>query len=178
MARWKHRRRDAAILEARRREALALLATGLSQAAVARRLGVSRTAVSRWNSAFARQGSGALGARRRPGRRPFLTRVQQIALADLVARPRAPPDSGGTGWNLREVARAAERRWGVRYSRSGIWKLLGRRGIRWHPPARSAERADPTPEATRWTSAVGWAAGWRVTTLRANRRHYTHVRSR
>ena len=69
-------RRDFKGLEARRKQAGRLFAAGrLSQAEVARGLGVTRTSVHRWYTAWKQDGATALRGARRAGRKPRLEKT-------------------------------------------------------------------------------------------------------
>jgi transcriptional regulator with XRE-family HTH domain len=59
-------------METRRRRAARLFAKGVTQADVARELGVSRQSVSRWHEARSQGGVRALKGAGRAGRRPLL----------------------------------------------------------------------------------------------------------
>ena len=116
-------KRDHAAMERRRLEALSLLADGISQAEVARQVGVSRQAVSKWVAARRRGGEKALASKGKPGRKtgPTPSEMQQVkAVLDQG------PDGGGSGrWTLREIAEAigrVTRR--PRPSISRTWRLM------------------------------------------------------
>ena len=63
-------RRDPQALEERRLRAAELFAQDVHQAKVARTLGVSRQAVSRWHAHWQADGSAGLASRGAPGRTP------------------------------------------------------------------------------------------------------------
>jgi transposase len=73
-------RRDLGALEQRRREGMLLLAQGVSQAEVARRVGVSRMSVMRWERLRLKKRKAAW-ARRRLGRPPKRRRERKLAVA-------------------------------------------------------------------------------------------------
>ena len=117
MERNSRRRTDYATEQKRRLEAGVLFAQGLRPAEVARRLGVSRQAASRWYSAWMTGGETA-----------------------LLAGPKA---SGYTTeiWTLARIAAVVWKQFRVRYHRGHVWKLLGELG--WscqRPEARARER--------------------------------------
>src|SRR5438132_14032585 len=69
-------RRDFAALEARRMCAATLLRQGLSEAEVARRVGVHRQSVNRWARQLLVSGRASVKLPRRAGRKPKLTAAQ------------------------------------------------------------------------------------------------------
>lgn len=71
-------RRDFKGMEQRRREAARLFRQGVSQAEVARRLGVSRQSVSRWYADWSEGGASALKGAGRAGRLPKLDRKSVV----------------------------------------------------------------------------------------------------
>src|SRR5919199_1185126 len=86
---WRPRQLTRSQLEERRLEAGRLLQAGhLSQATIARQMGVSRTAVNRWAQQL-RQGQGDLSRLHRhrvPGRPPRLTPEQWQRLLQVLGR--------------------------------------------------------------------------------------------
>lgn len=102
----------------------------LSQAEIARRLGVSPGAVSQWYLAWRAGGDSELRARPRPGRRPRLTRAQWARLAQLLAR--GPNASGfdAARWTLETVAHLIADTFGVDYHPRYLERPLRRHGIR------------------------------------------------
>src|SRR5689334_1392113 len=74
------KRLDRATLEGRRHLAMRLLHRGMSGAEAARRLSVSRQAVSKWKRATEDLGSSSLNSKDRPGR-PRLLDLEMLAAA-------------------------------------------------------------------------------------------------
>jgi len=147
-------RRDFAALEERRMEAARLLRAGLSQAEVARKVGVHRQSVSRWARELA--GSGLRGLRKaeRTGRPPRLTAAQ---LRDLErALKRGPEAFGFTSglWTASRVRNLIEYRTGVRYHEDHVWRIL--RKLNWscqRPAGRALERDE---QAIRYWKKYRW----------------------
>ncbi len=138
MGRWALRHRDAATLEERRHTGLALLRSGLSQAEVARRLGVTPVAVCHWNSALDRGGPEALRAIPRPGRPPLVSRDHQSALPEMLAKGALAYGFSTDLWTIPRVVKIAEAQWGLRYSETAMWRMLKRQGLSWQRPRRQA----------------------------------------
>src|SRR5579885_2621384 len=147
-------RRDFAALEERRMEAARLLRAGLSQAEVARKVGVHRQSVSRWARELA--GSGLRGLRKaeRTCRPPRLTAAQ---LRDLErALKRGPEAFGFTSglWTASRVRNLIEYRTGVRYHEDHVWRIL--RKLNWscqRPAGRALERDE---QAIRYWKKYRW----------------------
>ena len=104
--RWRPRQLTRSQLEERRWEAGRLLQTGhLSQAAMARQLGVSRAAVSRWAPRLREhQGHrGGLRKRRVPGRPPRLTPEPWPHLRHVLGRGARQAGLDTERWTLRRI---------------------------------------------------------------------------
>jgi transposase len=129
-------------MEVRRHQAARLFAAGTeAQAAIARRLKVSRQSVLRWYRAWRRGGRAALRAAGRAGRKPRLDVAQ---LARVEAALRQGPQTFGFAtnlWTLPRVARVIQRLTGVRYHPGHVWRILG--ALDWtlqRPAKRAKER--------------------------------------
>ena len=135
---------DRVKLERRRLQAARLLQQGLSEAEVARRVGVHRQSVNRWAKQLAKGGRPALQRATRAGRPP------QLSAADLQrieqGLKRGPEALGyrTSLWAAWRVADLIERECGVKYSTVHAWRVL--RALGWSPqrPAgRALERKEP-----------------------------------
>lgn len=142
MGRWAQRHRDADSLEERRLTGLALLQSGLSQAEVARRLGVTPVAVCHWKNALDRGGPGALRAIPRPGRPPLVATEHQAALPEILAKGALAHGFSTDLWTIPRIVKVAEAQWGVRYSETAMWRMLKRHGLSWQRPRRQAREKD------------------------------------
>lgn len=136
------RKRDFKALEQRRLRAAKLLDKGLSQAEVARRVGVSRQSVLRWHEACKKGGASALKAAGRAGRKPRLSPEQDQRLAEILT---AGPEAAGFPtplWTLPRVARVIRREFGVSCHPTTALRILSKR-LRWScqkPVGRAIER--------------------------------------
>src|ERR1700728_1455366 len=137
-------RRDFEGLEQRRLKAAKLLQRGVSQAAVARQLGVGRSSVNRWAQQLEQRGRAGLKKAGRAGRKP---RLQDAELAALETALKHGAQALGYETNLLtapRVARLIEQLYGVRYHPAHVWRILGRLG--WscqRPVGRALERDEP-----------------------------------
>jgi transposase len=149
-------RRDFEELELQRMEAARLLEAGINQSEVARRLGVHRQSVIRWQRALARVGRAGLKKADLAGRKPKLSAPQ---LAGIERTLKGGPKSLGyaTGlWTLARVRKLIEQQYGVRYNPSQVWRIL--RKLNWscqRPSGRALERDE---QAIRALEAGGVAA--------------------
>jgi len=150
-------RRDAqqfAQLEHRRLKAAKLFDQGVSQAEVARRLGVHRQSVNRWHQAWTKDGTRALKQAGRAGRKP---RLQPAQLEQVRCGLKAGPQALGydTGlWTTGRVADLIERETGQKYHPGHVWKIL--RSLGWscqRPVGRATQRDEPAIQ--RW-KRVRW----------------------
>jgi transposase len=147
-------RRNFEELEQRRMEAARLLRAGISQSEVARRLGVHRQSVIRWQRVLARTGPAGLKKAGRAGRKPKLS-VQQLAALESTLRggPEAVGYASGL-WTLGRVRQLIEQQSGVRYNPSQVWRIL--RQLHWscqRPAGRALERDE---QAIRRWKRVEW----------------------
>ena len=147
------KKRDYERMEQRRLQGARLLEKGVSQAEVARQLGVKRQSVHQWAKVMAAQGEKGL-ARVPPGRKPRLNEVQ---LAQLAGHLQNGPQAHGYAtalWTTERIARLIQRQFGVRYHRDHVGRLLGQMG--WscqRPTGRARERKEA--EIARW-KRVEW----------------------
>jgi transposase len=147
-------RRDLDALEQRRREAATLLRQGVRPAEVARRVGVSRQSVSRWQTTLSQHGRTGLRRAKRAGRPPALTPtdLKQVERA-LKAGPEAQGYATGL-WTLARVGKLIEAQCGVRYSKPWVWHLLRRLGWSCQRPTGQARERDEA--AIRRWKRVEW----------------------
>ena len=135
-------------------EAARMLEAGIKQSEVARRLGVHRQSVIRWQRALSSGGRAGLKKAGRAGRKPKLSAPQ---LAEVERTLKAGPEVLGyaTGlWTLARVRKLIEQQYGVRYNPSQVWRIL--RKLNWscqRPSGRALERDE---QAIRRWKQVQW----------------------
>jgi transposase len=134
-------KRNFEALEKRRLQAFKLLKAGCSQAEVARRVGVHRQSVSRWDRAAQAKGKVALLKAGRAGRLPRLSPAQkeQIKKA-LLKGPEAHGHAKGL-WTVARVGLLIQELTGCEYHSGHVWKVL--RSLGWssqRPTGRALER--------------------------------------
>ena len=147
-------KRDLEKLERRRLRAARLLAKGLSEAEVARRVGVHRQSVNRWARQLAQGGRPALKRAPRAGRPPQLSAADRRRIVEGLKRGPEALGYGTSLWTAWRVADLIERACGVQYSTVHAWRVL--RALGW-TPQRPARRALERNEAAiqRW-QRVRW----------------------
>ena len=142
-------KRDFEALEKRRFKAFGLLNKGLSEAEVARRVGVHRQSVNRWAKQIEEQGKTGLKKAGRAGRK---SRLSEADLKRLEIGLKRGPEALGYEtnlWTLERVAELIERNCGVKYHPGHVGWLLGKLG--WscqRPTGRAWERDEPV--IARW----------------------------
>ena len=140
---------DYATEQARRIEAGRLFAQGLSQAEVARQLGVSRQSASRWFRLWKANGSEGLRGAGRTGRKRQLSEEELRRLeAVLIQGPQAQGYETNH-WTLQRIASVIEKLFGVSYHPGHVWKLLSQLGWSCQRPERCAAERDETT-VRRW----------------------------
>lgn len=134
-------------MERRRRRGMELLADGLAQAEVARRLGVSPATVCRWNG---RRQQGGHAWRRRPLGRPVKVTAGHRARLERVLKQGAQAHGFLTDlWTLPRIAAVLEREAGVRVHPGHLWRVLGAMGWSVQRPEKRALQRDEKAIA-RW----------------------------
>jgi transposase len=147
---------DRVKLEQRRLEGARLLKEGLSEAEVARRVGVHRQSVNRWAARLATGGRRALKRASRTGRPP------RLAAADLrrieAGLKRGPQALGYTTslWTAWRVADLIERACGVKYSTVHAWRIL--RALGWTPQRPAGRALERNEAAIEHWKRVRWPA--------------------
>jgi transposase len=146
--------------EARRFAAAELFADGVAQVEVARRFGVTATAVCKWHKRWLAEGVDGLRSTGQPGYPPLLDERHRDELAEVLKA--SPTASGFTGgWTLARVAAVIRRRFGVLYRHpSVVWNLLHRMGFTVQKPARRAVERDEHAIAEwrthTWSQVLEW----------------------
>lgn len=134
--------RDRQKLEARRQEGYGLLQQAVGVSEVARRLGVTPAAVSKWKKLAARRGAAALESKGPPGPRPRLRPAQQQWLGRALLEGAVAHGWTNDLWTLPRVAQLVRQRLGVRYHAGHVSRLLARLGFSCQRPTRRARERD------------------------------------
>jgi transposase len=130
-------------MEERRLTAAVLLRQGrLSQAEIARQLGVSRASVCRWAATLAQEGSRGLQARPIPGQLPRLDEKTWIRLGRLLDRGAVAAGFATERWTLERIAALIEREFGVCYHPRYLERPLKAHGFSVQRPATRAKERD------------------------------------
>ena len=129
-------------MEERRLAAATLLRQGqLSQAEIARHLGVSRASVCRWAATLAQEGLRGLAARPNLGPPPRLDEQAWTRLGRLLDRGALAAGFATERWTLGRIAVLIEREFGVRYHPRYLERPLKAHGFSVQRPAtRATER--------------------------------------
>ena len=147
---WQPARFTRTQLEERRLAAGRLLsAKQLSQAEIARQVGVSRASVTRWKQHLERAGLEGLHQRRSAGRASRLGEAQWCELLRLLGQGAAAAGFETERWTLRRIAVLIERTFGVGYHFRFLGRALRARG--WSPQR-------PLPQARERDEAL--SAAW------------------
>jgi transposase len=129
-------------MERRRRRGARLLAAGESQAEVARRVGVSRQTVMRWDRARQSGGIEALRRARHFGRPERLSTAQRQELVRLLKDGAIASGFPTELWTLPRIAQLVEQKFAVSLVPSSVWRLLGRLGWSVQRPTGQARERD------------------------------------
>ena len=130
-------------MEERRLAAARLLGQGrLSQADIARQLGVSRASVCRWAATLAQEGLHGLGARPIPGRSPRLGEKAWARLGRLLDGGAVAAGFATERWTLTRIAALIKREFGVHYHACYLERPLKAHGFSEQRPATRAKERD------------------------------------
>jgi transposase len=147
------KKRDYDLMEERRLQGARLLEEGVSQAEVARQLGIKRQSVHEWAKVMATRGEKGL-VRVPTGRKPRLNKVQLSQLAEHLQNGPQAHGYATALWTTERIAKLIHRQFGVRYHRDHVGRLMGQMG--WscqRPTGRARERKEE--EISRW-KRVEW----------------------
>jgi len=136
-------------LEKRRLGAIALCEGGMSQVAVAKKLGVNDRTVRDWVSIFRREGLGGLAAKPVPGRPPKLKAAQCKSLVKILDKGAVACGYQTNLWTCPRVAKVVQKRFGVAYHVDHVGRLLRALGFTPQKPERVARERDEAA-ITRW----------------------------
>jgi transposase len=143
-----------AVLEQRRRNAVALLKQGLKPAMVAEALKVSSVSVGRWKKALDEGGVRALAAKPVPGRPSKLDPAQRRQIGQLLLKGPAHFGYQTQLWTLERIAEVIEKTFDVTYDPSQVWRILLSLGWSCQKPESRARERDEKAIA-RWRK-VDW----------------------
>ena len=139
---WQPKKLTREQLAERRAEALHLLeARRMKQVEIARYLGVTEAAVSKWRRQLAEEGAQALQLRKATGRPPKLDEAAKQALVKKLEEGAVAAGFPTEQWTQARVKQVIEREFGVVYHQNYISRLLDDLG--WSvqkPDARAIER--------------------------------------
>jgi transposase len=142
-------RRDHKAMERRRKRASALFEKGYAAAEVARRVGVSRQAATRWKNVWQQGGPSALESKGAAGRKPRLNAAQHSQLIDALLEGPVARGYRTNLWTLPRVALLIEDLTGVSYHPGHVWHLLRALNFSCQRPARRALERDEQ-KITHW----------------------------
>jgi len=130
-------------MEERRLAGATLLRQGrLSQAEIARKLGVSRASVCRWAATLAQEGLHGLEARPIPGQLPRLDEKAWTRLGRLLDRGAIAAGFATERWTLNRIAVVIEREFGIHYHPRYLERPLKAHGFSVQRPATRAKERD------------------------------------
>ena len=143
MVAWRPRHLTATQFEERRMAAAQLFRTGgFSDAQIARQLGVTRDAVSKWHAAWRHGGTARLAARPKTGRPARLSAAQWQQLAAVIERGARAAGFDTERWTLRRIAAVIARGFGVYYHPRYLERPLKAHGFSVQRPATRARERD------------------------------------
>jgi transposase len=123
--------------------ALADALDGMSRDEAARAAGMDRQTLRDWLHRYNAEGIAGLRDRSRPGRPCALDEGRQAALKALILKGPKLERDGCVAWRARDLRALVERRFEVRYSESGIRRLLRGLDLSWQKARPVHPEADP-----------------------------------
>jgi transposase len=134
---------SAAVLEDRRRRALALVDSGYTLNQAARQIGCSSSSVVYWFHARRRGGEKALHVRFSPGRPRKLTPRQERRLIQLLAQGPLKRGYRTNVWTSKRIAQLIDEEFGICYHPNHIGRLMFRLGWSHQKPKKPRRSAIP-----------------------------------
>jgi transposase len=141
-------------LERRRRRAARMLESGVKQAEVARRVGVTRTSVARWEGLRQEGGEDALKRPKRFGRPRRLSDAQCKELIEQLKIGALAAGFATELWTLPRIRTLVEDRFAVRLAESSVWRLL--RALGWSVQRPTGQARERNEKAIRTWKARRW----------------------
>jgi transposase len=123
--------------------ALADALDGMSRDQAARAAGMDRQTLRDWVHRYDAAGVEGLRDRPRPGRPCALDEGRQAALKALILRGPKLERDGCVAWRARDLRELVERRFGIRYSESGVRRVLRGLDPSWQKTRPIHPEADP-----------------------------------
>jgi len=123
--------------------ALANALDGMGRDAAARAAGMDRQTLRDWVRRYDAAGVEGLRDRPRPGRPCALDEGRQAALKALLLRGPKLERDGCVAWRARDLRELVERRFGIRYSESGVRRVLRGLDPSWQETRPIHPEADP-----------------------------------
>jgi transposase len=139
---WQPKKLTRSQMAERRTEGVRLLKAGeKSQAEIARHLGVSEAAISKWKKKLKEEGEESLAASKATGRPAKLTEEQKVDLVRELEQGAKAHGFKTEQWTQARVKKLIEKHYGVSYARNYVGQLLHQLG--WSvqkPDSRALER--------------------------------------
>jgi transposase len=135
----------------RRVEGARLLQSGVHAAEVARRVGVSRQSVMRWERRLKAGGMKHIARIGKRGRRRQLSEAQLKELAKLLKDGSIAAGYANEMWTLPRIGALIQVHFGITLSSSSVWRTLEYMGWSVQRPARQARQRDESAIAA-WKS--------------------------
>ena len=132
-------RRDRKKLERRRLRAGQLFNTGMRQATVAKRCGVTRAAVCQWHAAWKKKGQNGLTSKGKTGADPKLDNTKRQTLKQIII---AGPKNAGYStdfWTLARIKDVTKKKWKINLGRGRVWRTVIALGFSAQKPIRHAK---------------------------------------
>jgi transposase len=126
----------------RRLRAGRMLLAGKTPAEAAHAVGVARQTAYTWKAILDEGGIDALRAIPSRGRPARLDQQQLQTLGRLLLDKPTEHGFGTELWTLKRIGVLIERRWGVRFSQTHIWRILGELGFSVQKPDKRAIERD------------------------------------
>lgn len=145
--------RDHKEMERRRKRAAVMFEKGYPAAEVARRVGVSRQAGTRWKNAWSQGGSSALLSKGAAGPKARLNVEQRQQIVDALLEGPVARGYRTNLWTLPRVALLIKDLTDVAYHSGHVWHLLRALNFSCQRPTRRAIERDE-PKITHWKRYV------------------------
>jgi transposase len=129
-------------MKQRRVKGARLLQSGTHPAEVARRVGVSRQSVMRWERRLAAGGMKHIATVGQRGRRRQLTEAQLEELAKLLKAGAIAAGYANELWTLPRIGALIEARFAVRLTNPSVWRTLRHMGWSVQRPTGQARQRD------------------------------------